>query len=165
MSEEKLTTLFHFPLLRFPPVFPLDNRLQLFNYSFINKTFQLLLIVKPDPDPYAMNHQMPHDAGTAPANETFITITVLENAVEAQLVTSILEEREIRHRIRSHHDTAYDGLFQTQKGWGDLEAPETCHQEIMEIIDQIRSEAARTTNGSNSTENTNDSEPEQGGPS
>jgi hypothetical protein len=165
LSKKKLTTLFHFPLLRFFPVFPLDNRLQLFNYSFINKIFQLLLIVKPDPDPDAMNHQMPHDAGTAPADETFITITVLENAVEAQLVASILEEREIRHRIRSHHDTAYDGLFQTQKGWGDLEAPGANQQEIMEIIDQIRREAARSTDDPRSTENANDFEPEQGGPS
>jgi hypothetical protein len=146
------------------PVFPLDNRLQLFNYDSINIIFQLLLISIADPDTDAMNHQMPHNGDNVFADETFITVTVLENAVEAQLVASILEEREIRHRIRSHHDTAYDGLFQTQKGWGDLEAPEACRQEIMEIIDQIRSEAARTTDDTISTENRNDSEPDQGGP-
>jgi len=111
-----------------------------------------------------MNHQMPHDTDNAHADVIFITVAVLENAVEAQLVASILGERHIRHRIRSHHDTAYDGLFQTQKGWGDLEAPETHQQEIMEIINQIRLEAARTTDDPISTENTNDSEPDQGGP-
>jgi hypothetical protein len=164
----ELTTLFHFQFPRFPPAvtlfFPLDNRLQLFNYDYVNIIFQLPLISRANPDTDAMNHQMPQNDDNVSADETFITVTVLENAVEAQLLASILEERHIRHRIRSHHDTAYDGLFQTQKGWGDLEAPETCHQEIMEIINQIRSEAARTTDGLISTENRNDSEPDQGGP-
>lgn len=150
--------------LDFTLFFPLDNRLQLFNYDYVNIIFQLLLISKANPDTDAMNHQMPQNGDNVSADETFITVTVLENAVEAQLLASILEERHIRHRIRSHHDTAYDGLFQTQKGWGDLDAPETCRQEIMEIIDQIRSEAARTTDGPISKENTNDSEPDQGDP-
>lgn len=110
-----------------------------------------------------MNHQMPRDADNTPADEMFITVAVLENEVEAQLVASILDDRQIRHRIRSHHDTAYDGLFQIQKGWGDIEAPEHLQQEILEIIDQIRSEAARSTDVPISTENENDSEPEQGG--
>jgi hypothetical protein len=111
-----------------------------------------------------MNQQAPRDTRNAPADDAFIIITVLENAVEAQLVTSILEEREIRHRIRSHHDTAYDGLFQTTKGWGDLEAPEHLKKEILEIIDHIRSEAARVADDLPSDDNANDSEPEQGGP-
>ena len=111
-----------------------------------------------------MSHQIPQDADNAPADETFISVTVLENAVEAQLVASILDERKIRHRIRSHHDTAYDGLFQTQKGWGDLEAPASNQQEILEIIDQIRSEAAQSTCDPASTRNTPDSETEQGDP-
>lgn len=110
-----------------------------------------------------MSPQTPRDTGNVSTDETFITITVLENAVEAQLVTSILKEREIRHRIRSHHDTAYDGLFQTQKGWGNLEAPEHLQPEIMEIIDHVRSEAARVTDDPISDENANDFEPEQGG--
>ena len=50
--------------------------------------------------------------------KAYIKIAGLENIVEAQLMVSILEEKEIPHRIRSFHDTAYDGLFQFQKGWG-----------------------------------------------
>lgn len=172
MRTLELTTVFHSPFLRFPPVlylfspfFLLDNRLQLFNYEDVNIIFQLLLIPITDPDTDAMDHQTPRDAENIPADEKFITVTVLENAVEAQLVSSILEERHIRHRIRSHHDTAYDGLFQTQKGWGDLEAPEARRREIMEIIHQIRSEAARIHQETISDENMNNSEPEQGDPS
>lgn len=68
----------------------------------------------------------------------FIKITVLENAIEAQLVGSILEQRDIPHRLRSYYDTAYDGLFQFQEGWGRLDAPETYKQEIMELIEEVR---------------------------
>ena len=72
--------------------------------------------------------------------DAFITVAVIENAIEAQLLESILSERNIPHRIHSHHDTAYDGLFQTQKGWGDIKAPTSYQSEIEAIIDQVRND-------------------------
>ena len=72
--------------------------------------------------------------------DDYIKITVLENTVEAQLVESILSEKNIPHRIRSFHDTAYDGLFQFQKGWGELYAPFELKGEILKIIEILRSE-------------------------
>ena len=45
----------------------------------------------------------------------FIKIVILENAIEAQLIGSILDQHNIPHRLRSYHDTPYDGLFQFQK--------------------------------------------------
>jgi len=71
--------------------------------------------------------------------ETFIKIIALENSIEAQLVDSILNERNIPHRIRSFYDTAYDGLFQMQKGWGEIFAPSVFKEEILEIIETVRS--------------------------
>ena len=68
----------------------------------------------------------------------YAKIATLENEFEAQLLVSILEEREIPHRLRSYHDTAFDGLFQTQKGWGVIQAPEAYADEIMEILSDIR---------------------------
>ncbi|MDZ7699648.1 MAG: hypothetical protein U5R49_22875 [Deltaproteobacteria bacterium] len=65
-------------------------------------------------------------------------IATLDNEFEAQLLASILEEREIPHRLRSYHDTAFDGLFQTQKGWGVVQAPDAYRNEIREIIADIR---------------------------
>ena len=65
-------------------------------------------------------------------------IATLDNEFEAQLLASILEEREIPHRLRSYHDTAFDGLFQTQKGWGVVQAPDAYANEIREIIADIR---------------------------
>ena len=74
-----------------------------------------------------------------PDSKSFVKIAVIENTIEAQLVESILNEQNIPHRIRSHHDTAYDGLFQTQKGWGEIEAPLSFKNEITDIINGIRS--------------------------
>jgi hypothetical protein len=71
--------------------------------------------------------------------QEFVTIAVLDNIVEAQLVDSILNEHGIPHRIRSFHDTAYDGLFQFQMGWGALWAPLSSKEEILEILHDIRS--------------------------
>ena len=73
------------------------------------------------------------------AEPKFIKIAVLENAIEAQLIGSILGQRDIPHRLRSYYDTAYDGLFQLQKGWGKLYAPQSYKQEILQVIADVRS--------------------------
>ena len=46
--------------------------------------------------------------------DDYIKITVLENTIEAQLIDSILSEKNIPHRIRSFHDTAY---WKPRPGW------------------------------------------------
>jgi hypothetical protein len=71
----------------------------------------------------------------------YIKVTVLDNEIEAQLLDSILEERDIPHLMVSYHDTAYDGLFQTQKGWGHVSAPTPYKQEILEILTEVRRDA------------------------
>lgn len=70
----------------------------------------------------------------------FIKISILENLIEAQVLEDVLADREIPFRIRSFHDTAYDGLFQLQKGWGEIYAPAEYEREILEIIRNVRSE-------------------------
>ena len=74
--------------------------------------------------------------------EDYIKIATLDNAIEAGLLESILTERYVPHRMRSYYDTAYDGLFQTQKGWGYVSAPEGYKEEIMEILEDLRKEAS-----------------------
>ena len=71
----------------------------------------------------------------------FIKVAVIGDMIEAQLIASILSDQNIPHRIRSYHDTALDGLYQAQKGWGELDAPAAYRDEITLIIQQIRSEA------------------------
>ena len=65
----------------------------------------------------------------------------IENEIESQLLDSILNERNIPHLITSYYDTAYDGLYQTQKGWGYISAPEAYVKEIQEIISYLRKES------------------------
>ena len=72
--------------------------------------------------------------------DKYIKVAVFENATEAQLMESILKEQHLPHRIRSFHDTAYDGLFQVQKGWGELFAPPELEAEILSILNDVRSE-------------------------
>lgn len=64
-------------------------------------------------------------------------ILVFDNEFEAKLLEEILQEKNIPHIIRSYHDSAYDGLWQTQSCWGHLEAPEIYKEEILEIYSKM----------------------------
>jgi hypothetical protein len=70
--------------------------------------------------------------------EEYKKAAILENEIEARLLDSILNERNVPHLITSYYDTAYDGLYQTQKGWGHISAPEAYSEEIKEIISFVR---------------------------
>ena len=73
--------------------------------------------------------------------DDYVKVIVLDNEIEAQLLDSILSEMDIPHLMVSYHDTAYDGLFQTQKGWGHVSAPTPFKQEILEILEELRRDA------------------------
>ena len=72
--------------------------------------------------------------------EEFIKISILESTIEAQVMEAILKEENIAYRIRSFHDTAYNGLFQFQKGWGELFAPSAYKNQIDQILENIRNQ-------------------------
>lgn len=67
----------------------------------------------------------------------FSKIITLKNEIEAQVLTEALRERNIPHVVRSFHDSAYDGIFQMQKGWGVLMAPESYRAEIETILKEL----------------------------
>jgi len=69
-------------------------------------------------------------------------IAVLESEVQAELVDSVLEQRDIPHLMRSYHDSAYDGIFQTHAGWGQIEAPAAFRDEILAVIEDVKQQAA-----------------------
>jgi hypothetical protein len=62
-----------------------------------------------------------------------VKILVFSNEFEAKLLDGLLNENGIPHIIRSYHDSAYDGLWQTKTSWGHIEAPEEFRDEIMEL--------------------------------
>jgi hypothetical protein len=66
-----------------------------------------------------------------------IKVVVLKNQIEASLIAPILKDRNIPHIIRSYYDSAYDGIFQFQKGWGHIEAPQEYKDTIRQIYKDI----------------------------
>jgi hypothetical protein len=69
-----------------------------------------------------------------------VKVAVIENEIEAGLLGSVLVERSIPHTLRSYRDSAYDGIYQVQKGWGAVYAPADFKAEILEILADIRRE-------------------------
>jgi hypothetical protein len=69
--------------------------------------------------------------------EDFVRALVLRNEFEAHLMDKALADQGIPHRVRSYHDSAYDGLYQAQKGWGQIEAPEIYKDEIRAIYEDL----------------------------
>ncbi len=70
----------------------------------------------------------------------FAKIATLDNMIEAQVMEDILRDQDIPFRIQSFHDTAYDGIFQLQKGWGVIYAPAEYGKEIIEILESVRTD-------------------------
>lgn len=64
-------------------------------------------------------------------------IVVLKNEIEANIIATMLKEYNIPHIIMSYHDSAYDGIFQMQKGWGHVEAPPEYKSKILKIYRDI----------------------------
>jgi len=66
-----------------------------------------------------------------------VRILVFNNEIEAKLLSEILTEKKIPHIVRSFHDSAYDGLFQVNAGWGILEGPEELRDDIVKIYAEM----------------------------
>jgi hypothetical protein len=58
----------------------------------------------------------------------------ISSEIEAQRIKEILDSNGISHIIRSFHDSAYDGLFQNQLGWGVLEADDSDEKLILDLV-------------------------------
>jgi len=64
-------------------------------------------------------------------------ILELSNEFEAELIEEILKDRNIPFFIRKFHDSAYDGLWEAQSGWGNLMAPPEFKDEILKIYAEM----------------------------
>lgn len=62
-----------------------------------------------------------------------------DNEAEANVIKAILKDHGIQAQVKSFHDTAYDGLFQSQYGWGVIRVSETDFPEAQRIIEEWRS--------------------------
>lgn len=71
--------------------------------------------------------------------DPFTKALVFDNEIQAQRLGGVLTDEGIPHVIRSYDDLAYGGIFQSQKGWGQLDAPEDCHDRIRTIDADLKS--------------------------
>ena len=78
------------------------------------------------------------------ADDAIVRVARLECEVQAQLLDAILAEQKIPHVIRSYHDAALDGVFQSTMGWGHVEAPARYRDEILAIIRDMTAGDAAT---------------------
>ena len=84
-----------------------------------------------------LNIAEPVAEGLAPWHK----VAVLENEVEADLLDVELNSQGIPHVMVSYRDAALDGLFQTLRGWGHVEAPDEAKDPILSILKEISRES------------------------
>lgn len=58
------------------------------------------------------------------------------NEAEANAIKMILADNGIEAEIRSFHDTAYDGIYQAQYGWGVIRVSDQDMVEAKKIIEE-----------------------------
>ena len=66
--------------------------------------------------------------------EKWVKAGIIESRFEGDRVSQALEEAGISFLIKSFLDTAYDGLYIPQKGWGMVLVPEKFREEAEEVI-------------------------------
>ena len=63
---------------------------------------------------------------------------VVDNRFEGDRVSQALSEAEIPFLMKSFLDTAYDGLYIPQKGWGAVMVPEKFGEEAEKVISEVK---------------------------
>ena len=75
-------------------------------------------------------------------------IAILNTQVEARALEAMLKEQGIPFALHTYRDSALDGLFQDQEGWGHIEAPEENEAEILAVLQSLRESAESTDDAS-----------------
>ena len=63
---------------------------------------------------------------------------IVENRFEGDRISQSLQDAEIPFMVKSFLDTAYDGLYVPQKGWGMVLVPEDFVEEAEKIIAEVK---------------------------
>ena len=70
--------------------------------------------------------------------ERWVKAGIVESRFEGDRVSQALEEAEIPFLIKSFLDTAYDGLYLPQKGWGAVMVPKKFREEAERVISEVK---------------------------
>ena len=68
----------------------------------------------------------------------WVKVGIVENRFEGDRVSHALNEAGIPFLMKSFLDTAYDGLYIPQKGWGAVMVPENFKEETERIIFEVK---------------------------
>ncbi len=68
----------------------------------------------------------------------WIKAGIVENRFEGDRISQSLKEAEVPFMIKSFLDTAYDGLYVPQKGWGMVLVPEDFAEDAERVISELR---------------------------
>ena len=66
-----------------------------------------------------------------------VRIHTVENRFEADLLMQALREEYIPAMLRPFEETAYDGLFVSQMGWGAILVPADYESEALKIVHNV----------------------------
>jgi hypothetical protein len=75
--------------------------------------------------------------GTSFDQSDLVKIHTVENRFEADLLMQALREENIPAMLRRFEETAYDGLFVTQMGWGAILVPGDYEGEGRNLIEDV----------------------------
>jgi hypothetical protein len=62
----------------------------------------------------------------------------IDKEMEANFLEMVLKDRDIPYVFVSYHDTAYDGIFQLQHGWGHVEVPMEYVEEVQQLYEEVK---------------------------
>ena len=66
-----------------------------------------------------------------------VRVHTVENRFEADLLVQALRQENIPVLLRRFEETAYDGLFVTQMGWGAILVPGDYEEEAARVISRV----------------------------
>ena len=68
----------------------------------------------------------------------WVNAGVIESRFEGDRISQALKEAGIPYMIKSFLDTAYDGLYIPQKGWGRVMVPEEFCEKAERIVAEVK---------------------------
>ncbi len=88
-------------------------------------------------DEYRMRKRREEAERERLTKDAFVPVKVAESAFEADRFKAGLEQEGFTVLVRTFHDTAYDGIYEAQKGWGYVEVPEEDRERAERVVAEL----------------------------
>ncbi len=88
-------------------------------------------------DEYRVRKRREEEERERLARVEFVPVKVAGTAFEADRFRAALEQEGFRVMLRTFQDTAYDGIYVAQKGWGYVEVPRDDQERAERIVREL----------------------------